>query len=330
MFFLNDRESINGSFGRVLDYVRISVTDRCNFRCRYCMPEQGVAPMDHSEIMSYEEIKALCRVFVSMGVRRVRFTGGEPFVRRGFVAFLSELRKEISSLSVALTTNGSLVEPFAPALGDLGLDCVNVSLDTLEPSSFRDITRCGSLENVVGGIRSLRGYVDNVKLNTVLIKGFNDHQLPDLLRFAWDEGVLLRLIEFMPLDSSVWFDDSFISVDQMVDRLPDRHKWVMDGPSISPGSGPSVYYVNRVTGQKVGFIAAVSHHFCESCNRLRVTSDGELRSCLFSAKGERLLPALRRGDGDELIRLIRLSAVQKPRCWMDISSGDNHMSSIGG
>ncbi|NCC96853.1 MAG: GTP 3',8-cyclase MoaA [Synergistales bacterium] len=329
-FFLDHRHVLTASLDRILSYVRISVTDRCNFRCKYCMPESGVEPMDHRRIMTYEDIVFLCEVMSFLGVRRVRFTGGEPFVRKGFVPFLSDFRDRLPHLSVAVTTNGSLVEPFAPALGELNLDGISVSLDSLDKSAFSDITRCGRLSDVVKGIRALRKHTDKVKINTVLIKGFNDHQLGDLLKFSADEGVLLRIIEFMPLDSSIWFDDSFISVDDMIDRLPNRQDWILEGPSLSPDSGPAVYYRNVVSGQRVGFIAAVSHHFCDSCNRLRVTSEGEMRPCLFSPDGERLLPALRDRDRDELVRLIRLSAAKKPRCWMDVASGDNHMSSIGG
>lgn len=327
---MTERTSINGSFDRVLSYARISVTDRCNFRCRYCMPEGGVVPLDHRDIMSYEDMIFLCHVLVSLGIKRVRFTGGEPFVRKGFVPFLQDFRREFPDLSMAVTTNGSLVEPFASAIGDLGLDGINVSLDSLDPSSFREITRCGSLADVIGGIRALKKCTDKVKLNTVLIKGFNDHQLPDLLRFARDEGALLRLIEFMPLDSSVWFDDAFISVDHMIDRLPERDRWIPEGPSLAPDSGPAVYYVHEKTGQRVGFISAVSHNFCQSCNRLRVTSGGELRPCLFSSDGEPLLSALRSKDEKEVARLVVLSGEKKPRCWGDVANGETHMSGIGG
>nr|WP_321502868.1 GTP 3',8-cyclase MoaA [uncultured Dethiosulfovibrio sp.] len=323
-------KSIDGGLGRILTYVRISVTDRCNFRCRYCMPESGVPQLDHSRIMTYEDMLFLCETLVSLGVRRVRLTGGEPFVRKGFVPFLGELRARLPQLSVAITTNGSLVEPFADELGKLQLDGISVSLDSLDEADFRDITRCGSLSDVLSGIRALRKYSDKVKLNTVLIKGFNDHQLGDLIDFARSERVLLRFIEFMPLDSSVWFQDSFMSVDHMIDRISDGGGWTREGPSLSPDSGPSVYYRNDRTGQRVGFIAAVSHHFCHSCNRLRITSDGEVRPCLFSSEGENLLPALRNRDREELVRSILLGALRKPDCWTDLAVGENHMSRIGG
>ena len=327
---MDGRRTIDGGFDRILTYVRISITDRCNFRCQYCMPESGVPHLDHRRIMTYEDIIFLCETLVSLGVRRVRLTGGEPFVRRGFVPFLGELRGRLPQLSVAITTNGSLVEPFASELGKLDLDGVSVSLDSLDEGDFRDITRCGRLSDVLAGIRALRRYSDKVKLNTVLIKGFNDHQLGDLIDFARSEGVLLRLIEFMPLDSSVWSQDSFLSVDRMIERLPHRGEWELKGSSLSPNSGPSVYYVNRETGQRLGFIPAVSHHFCHSCNRLRITPDGEVRPCLFSSEGETLLPALRNRDGEELVRLLLSSALKKPNCWTDLAVGENHMSRIGG
>lgn len=321
---------IESSFGRFLNYVRISVTDRCNFRCRYCMPSGGIPTLSHEEIMSYEDILFLAKTLSSMGVRRLRFTGGEPFVRKDFVPFLEKLRSELPELAVAVTTNGSLMKPWAKRLGDLDLDGISVSLDSLNPERFRDITRLGDLGSVIEGIDALVDSSNAVKLNTVIVKGFNDDELPDLLGFARERGALLRLIEFMPLDSDVWFENAFVSVDDMIDGLPDRELWIPERPSESGTSGPSVYYRNRTTGQRLGLIAAVSHHFCDRCNRLRITSDGEVRPCLFDVRGRSVMSALRNRCGEDLVETIAAAALDKPECWTKVARGESHMSRIGG
>lgn len=251
-------------------------------------------------------------------------------MRRDFVSFLEELRSKVPSLALSVTTNGSLVEPFASALGDMDMDGVNVSLDSLDPRRFKEITRCGDIRPVIRGIRALRRHMEKVKINTVIIRGFNDEELPDLLNFADGEGLLLRLIEFMPLDRGLWSENAFISVDEMCRSLPDRQDWITEEKNVSSVSGPAVYVKNLKTGQRLGFIAAVSRHFCDSCNRLRITCDGEVRSCLFSETGESLLDALRKRDEADVARLIRSGAKEKPRCWTDVTAGKNTMSRIGG
>ena len=199
-------------FGRDLNYVRISVTDRCNYRCKYCMPPEGVEYLEHSEIMRYEEISFLCSVFWELGVRKVRFTGGEPLVRKGLVSFLKELNREFPEMKTALTTNGSLLEEYAEGLAQANLHSLNISLDTLDPVKFAGVTRLGDLDRVISGIRAaVKAGLRNIKLNTVLIRGFNDGEIAALMNFAKRERVLLRLIEFMPLEDGVWNEESFIS-----------------------------------------------------------------------------------------------------------------------
>ena len=190
-------ESLTDRFARKLNYVRISLTDRCNYRCTYCMPPQGVPFLDHQRILRYEEILFLCRVLFRMGVRRVRFTGGEPLVRRGLLPFLEQLRGELPELRLALTTNASLLAPHVPRLAALGLDSLNVSLDTLDPGRFRELTRLGNLEDVLGGLDAAReAGIRPIKLNAVLVRGQNDQELPRLLDFAHERGFLLRLRGF--------------------------------------------------------------------------------------------------------------------------------------
>lgn len=327
---------LTGSFRRRIDYVRISVTDRCNYRCQYCMPPEGVSCLEHDEILAYEEILRLCRLLSDLGVRKVRFTGGEPMVRKGFLDFLEKFTKELPELHVALTTNGSLLGASAERLSNIPLSGLNVSLDSMDPEKFHALTRTGSLEAVLGGVRAFRAISGiPIKINTVLIKGFNDDEVPALLAFAKECGAVLRLIEFMPLDDSVWSRDRFIPAEKILERLPDSEKWHPDtlfgrDPNHGVPEGPARYLVHSVTGQRLGIIAAVSRHFCDTCNRLRVTASGEIRSCLFSAQGVSVRQALREGDGKRVRELILAEVWKKPRCWADTVARSQHMSQIGG
>lgn len=318
------------TYGRLLRYVRISVTDRCNFRCAYCMPAEGVRCMRHDEILRYEDISFLCSVFWELGVRKFRFTGGEPLVRKGLVGFLAGLKKDFPEMKLALTTNASLLERYAGQLAEMGLHSLNISLDTLNPLKFAKITRVGSLDAVIKGIRAAkRAGVPNIKLNTVLIRGFNDTEIGDLLAFSKKEGLLLRLIEFMPLEDDVWNEDNFISGREILSLLPGSEAWK---PEKEGGAedGPARYYINENTGDTIGVIEAVSNHFCASCNRLRVSASGGLRTCLFDEKEIPLREMIKARDRAGLTGLILTGADEKPRCWGDVKDGKQHMSRIGG
>ncbi|MDO9544182.1 MAG: GTP 3',8-cyclase MoaA [Synergistaceae bacterium] len=317
-------------FGRNLNYVRISVTDRCNYRCKYCMPAEGVEFLEPSEIMRYEEISFLCRVLWELGVRKVRFTGGEPLVRRDLVSFLKELNGEFPEMKTALTTNGSMLGQYAEELAEANLHSLNISLDTLDPVKFADVTRLGNIENVISGIRAaVRAGIRNIKLNTVLIRGFNDGEIGDLMAFAKREKVLLRLIEFMPLEDDVWNEDAFISGEEILKMLPEGDSWQAEKPD-SAQAGPAKYYRNEKTGDSIGIITAVSNHFCKYCNRLRVSATGKLRTCLFAPVEIPMRPLILNEDSEGLKELILDSIKNKPRCWSDVRAGHQHMSGIGG
>lgn len=317
-------------FGRNLNYVRISVTDRCNYRCKYCMPAEGVEFLEHSEIMRYEEISFLCRVLWELGVRKVRFTGGEPLVRRDLVSFLKELNGEFPEMKTALTTNGSMLGQYAEELAEANLHSLNISLDTLDPVKFADVTRLGNIENVISGIRAaVRAGIRNIKLNTVLIRGFNDGEIGDLMAFAKREKVLLRLIEFMPLEDDVWNEDAFISGEEILKMLPEGDSWQAEKPD-SAQAGPAKYYRNEKTGDSIGIITAVSNHFCKYCNRLRVSATGKLRTCLFAPVEIPMRPLILNEDSEGLKELMLDSIKNKPRCWSDVRAGHQHMSGIGG
>ncbi|GHV51191.1 cyclic pyranopterin monophosphate synthase [Synergistales bacterium] len=329
---------IRGANGRIIDYVRISVTDRCNYRCLYCMPESGVRSVTHDNIMRYEDITFLCLVLSELGVRKVRFTGGEPLVRKGFVSFLIDFKKSFPDIAVSLTTNASLLAKYAPFLSDAGLYSMNISLDTLDREKFKKITRIGEIDDVREGIMAAkRAGIERIKSNTVLIRGFNDTELPDILGYAWDNGITPRFIEFMPLDCGLWRREDFLGARDALKLLEglfgkwnlmeDSARYKNDDKKIP--LGPAKYYSNE-DGRVVGIIEAVSNHFCSVCNRLRVTASGGLRACLFAAEEARLLDMLRNKDAGSVKRAILDSAAAKPECWRDSLKGGVEMSGVGG
>ena len=318
--------------GRSIDYARISLTDRCNYRCIYCMPEKGVEWIPHAQIISYEEVLFLMEWMYGAGIRKVRFTGGEPLVRKGMVSFLREANETVPDMKIALTTNGALLAKYAGEIRELRLAGINISLDTLDDEKFAYVTRGGALSDVLEGIDAVRDFGIPIKMNVVLIKGFNDTEIPDMLSYASGKGILLRLIEFMPLDDEVWTIDRFISPYEVINKIC---KWepVVDNNSAQPSapSGPAKYYVNPLTGQSIGIISAVTSHYCESCNRLRVNSLGELRPCLFSNASLDLRPALISKDREELARIFKSALDMKPKIGVQQGAGESrHMVQIGG
>ncbi|HQO83568.1 MAG TPA: GTP 3',8-cyclase MoaA [Synergistales bacterium] len=318
-------------FGRQINYIRISVTDRCNYRCLYCMPEEGLEWIPHERIMTYEEILFLARILKDLGVQKIRLTGGEPLVRKGFFSFLGSLRGFVPGIRTVLTTNGSLIPQYIDEIARPGLSGVNVSLDTLDEGLFRFMTRNGNLGDVIDGIRLLTERTDiPLKINTVLMKGINDGEVEALLDFAGSHGAVLRLIEFMPLDDSVWSKDRFIPASEILQRLPGPAMWERMDNSSDHSSGPARYFRNVSTGQRIGVIEAVSHHFCQSCNRLRVSATGVMRPCLFSEKGIDLRPALLSGDAAAVEALVFQAVNSKPESYCHADTGATHMSRIGG
>jgi cyclic pyranopterin phosphate synthase len=318
------------SFGRELNYVRVSVTDRCNYRCRYCMPRDGVGWIPHGEILSYEAILFLIEVLREMGVKKVRFTGGEPFVRKGMLPFLERARAAFPDLFLALTTNGSTLERDAPSLARLGIP-LNVSLDTLDPERFAAMTRTGSLPEVLRGIDALllAGFPAGLlKFNSVVIRGFNDGEVGVLAEYAGRRGLTPRFIEFMPLDKRLWKEEGFVPFSEILRKL--ARGWTRErGEAENSLSGPAVYYVNAATGRRVGFISAMSSHFCASCNRLRVTSTGGARPCLFRSAEVPLAEVLRRRDAEGTRAALLAAAALKPETGMTRRDG-SPMNRIGG
>jgi len=302
---------LKDSFERTIDYMRISVTDRCNLRCIYCMPPEGLAPMEHKEILSYEEIVRILRVAVNVGVRKIRITGGEPLVRKN-VSYLISAIKNIGGIKdLSLTTNGVLLGQYAQELVDAGIDRVNISLDSLKPDRYREMTRGGDIDMVLKGIEASEktGLVP-IKINMVPIRGLNDDEIEEFARLTLKSSYQVRFIEFMPFDTNMWSREKFISADEI--------RSIAEGigplsPVAVRKSGPARYFSFDGAVGVVGFISPLSNHFCRECNRLRLTADGKLRPCLFSETEIDLKPALRGGAPDnEIERLIRLSIEVKP------------------
>ncbi|MDR1580333.1 MAG: GTP 3',8-cyclase MoaA [Synergistaceae bacterium] len=318
--------------GRCINYARISVTDRCNYRCVYCMPEEGVKSRAHADIMRYEDILWLSRILVSLGIRHIRFTGGEPLVRRGMADFLVSFREEFPGLDISMTTNASLLPSFAGTIERARLSGMNISLDTLDSDKFAHMTRLGDISDVMSGIASAaeRG-IPNIKTNTVVMRGFNEHDLPDIVKFSWSHGLIPRMIEFMPMRGNLWGRETFVPSAEIFDLLKPMGDWELEGNAEKKTAcGPAKYYRNAHNGLKVGVIEAISNHFCSECNRLRITAAGNMRACLFNNAETPLLPAIRDMDEAAAREAILTGIALKPRKWNDAADGVSHMSDIGG
>lgn len=290
-------------YGRTIKYLRLSVTDLCNCRCVYCMGENGVPRLPHSAILSFEEIEEIVRAAVSLGVTKVRLTGGEPLVRRGIDELVRRLRGIEGVEELAMTTNGARLAEYAARLKSAGLDRLNVSLDTLDPEKFRRITRIGELRDTLDGLDAARraGF-ERIKLNTVLMGGVNDDEIAEIAALAKDGAFDVRFIELMPIgECTDWDRRRFLPAERVLDYLPKGERVPSDG----------VAELWRPAGFRgtVGLIRPLSHRFCADCDRIRVTADGCLKPCLHSA---REIP-LRGKHGEALVRTIAEGMQTKPR-----------------
>lgn len=304
--------SLRDNFARTIDYLRVSITDRCNLRCSYCMPSDGIVPIEHKEILRYEEIYRVLRIAAGSGVRKVRITGGEPLLRKNVSRLISLIKsiRELSDLSV--TTNGILLEPLAEELAAAGLFRVNVSLDSLRPDRYREITRGGDIDAVFRGIGAAeKAGLLPVKINMVPIKGLNDDEIADFARMTLKHSYQVRFIEFMPFGAQgIWKPEKFIPAEEIKNII---QKVGRISPVSVRKSGPARYFRFDGAPGVLGFISPLSNHFCRECNRLRLTADGKLRPCLFSESEIDLKPALRSDAPDqEIERLLRLSIAVKP------------------
>lgn len=284
-------------FGRTIDYLRLSVTDLCNYRCRYCMPEEGVVKRDHGDILSLEELTEIAQACVNCGVKKIRLTGGEPLVRRGIVELCRQIRSIPGVEELCLTTNGSLLPQLAVPLREAGLDRLNISLDTLRPERFSEMTRLGQLSDVLAGIEAAEAAgFQNLKFDTVLMGGFNDDEIEDFVRLTEDHPWEMRFIELMPMGPcAAWDKSCFLPGETVLKRIPTLQQIDSNGVARR-------YQLPGARGT-VGLISPVNHDFCADCRRIRVTADGKLKGCLHSAEelplrglhGKDLEDAIRRG-----------------------------------
>ena len=324
-------------FARPITYLRVSVTDRCDFRCTYCMVEH-MQFLPKAELLTLEELERLSGAFVDLGVRKLRITGGEPLVRRNIMSFFRTMSQRLGEGldELTLTTNGSQLSRFADELADCGVRRVNVSLDTLDPDKFAAITRWGRLPQVLGGISAAKAAGMRVKINTVALKGFNENELFSLLDWCAGEGHDLTFIEVMPMGEMGEEDrlDQYWPLSDLRARLAERFTLT---PLTERSGGPARYVRIEETGQKIGFITPLTHNFCESCNRVRVTCTGELFMCLGQEDRADLRAPLRASADDTPLReAIRAAIARKPKGHdFDYSRGvagkvSRHMSHTGG
>ncbi len=322
-------------FKRKINYLRIAVTDRCNLRCRYCMPEEGIPLISHKDILTYEEILMIVRVFAAEGISKVRLTGGEPLVRKEIVDFISRLSrmKEIKDLS--LTTNGILLKESARDLKQAGLKRINISLDSLRRDRFFQITRRNSFEQVWAGIEeALRVGFSPIKINMVAIKGLNDDEIESFARLTLHLPLTIRYIEYMPSgNGEEWKESDLLTIPQIKSRL-EKIGNLIHIPS-GQWDGPAKRF--RIEGAigEIGLIGAVTSHFCEECNRIRLTPDGKIRTCLFSDNEIDVKEILRKDGSDQNLKEMLLLALRtKPERHHinthQFKKCQRNMSAIGG
>ncbi len=322
------------TFGRTIDYLRLSVTDRCNLRCRYCMPEEGVPPMAHEQILSYEELLRIAAAALRLGVRKIRVTGGEPLVRKGIVDFIGQLTHLPEKPEVTLTTNGLHLAEMAGELKAAGLSRVNVSLDTLRPERFAAITRREGLHRVRAALDAAEAVgLTPLKINMVPIRGVNADEIADFARLTLEHRWQVRFIEFMPVSGGLDYgDENRLPAEDILKALAGVAP-LIPLPRSGP-AGPARLYRYADSRGSLGIIPAVSSHFCGECNRLRLTADGRLRPCLLSAEEIDLKAALRQPGEGALEDILRSAVSAKPERHgigeAGFRPGDRRMQGIGG
>ncbi len=318
------------SHNRKIDYLRLSVTDKCNLRCVYCMPSEGLKLKPHKDILTYEEIKLFARCAVEQGISRIRLTGGEPLIRRDVLGLIAGLTRIPGLEDISLTSNGVLLGDFAEALVDVGLHRINISIDSLKPDVFKKITRNGSLNRVILGVtKALEVGLEPVKINVVVLRGVNE-DISDFVKFTYDHPVHVRFIEYMPFSKEMGLEKSVSSAElqQKIEKMGKLE------PADSPyGAGPARYFKMKGAQGTIGFISPMSKHFCPICNRLRLTADGKLRTCLFSDDEIDVKKVMRGANAKQGVqKLIHQALLQKPKNHSESRRRDfqRRMSQIGG
>ncbi len=297
-------------YGRKINYLRLSITDRCNMRCRYCMPAHGVEKVTHDDVLSYEELYRISKAAVATGIEKIRVTGGEPLVRKGVVPFLERLSRIDGLKQLVVTTNGLMLDEMAYDLKQAGVKHLNVSLDSLNAKTFAEVTRGANLVKVLAGLAAAERVGLPVKLNMVVMRGVNDHEIERFAELTRDKPLAVRFIEYMPALKEPGWQKLSLSGHEVLERLGERYR--LDAVDRHELAGPACEY--RIPGAKgtIGVITPITGHFCSSCNRIRVTSTGKARSCLFSEKGVDLNPILDSQDQLALQGALRTVVTLKP------------------
>jgi cyclic pyranopterin phosphate synthase len=328
---MSERRMVD-SFGRIVRDLRVSVTDKCNFRCLYCMPAEGLPWLGAGDVLDRDELIRALRVAVDLGVETIRVTGGEPTLRRDLVDVVAAIGG--LGVELSITTNGYLMPRLAGPLRDAGLNRANVSLDSLRPDRFKEITRRDALSKVLAGIDAcIEAGLHPVKINAVVVRGFNDDEIEPMAAWARDLGVELRFIEFMPLDApGEWTRDQVVPAGEILTRL-DR-EFGLEAPDVR-GSAPAERYRYRDGRGAVGIIASVTRAFCANCDRIRLTADGQVRTCLFATNEYDLRAVMRAGGDDEDVARLYLDAIARKKWGHSINRPDfvppaRGMSQIGG
>lgn len=296
-------------FGRTIDYIRISITDRCNLRCRYCMPH-GIEWIPMEEILTLEEIVEVCKVAAQLGIRKVKITGGEPLVRKGCVDLVRMIKAVDGIEQVTLTTNGVLLEKYAKELYEAGIDGINVSLDTLQKDKYQEITGFDAMDEVLNGIREIQKYPVPLKINAVLQHGVNEEEFTELVELAKEQKLDVRFIEMMPIGYGKEMES--ISNGELLEKLENIYGKLRVDNKVR-GNGPAVYYQIPGFAGCVGFISAVHGKFCSNCNRIRMTSTGFLKGCLCYEEGASVREALRNGTPEEVRKILEGVIWEKPK-----------------
>jgi cyclic pyranopterin phosphate synthase len=324
---------LTDSHGRTINYLRLSVTDRCNMRCFYCMPEEGIVNKGHGAVLRYEELLLIAETAVELGIEKIRITGGEPLIRTGIIGFLEKLALIPGLRHLTLTTNGLLLEKLATDLHTAGVQRLNVSLDSLNPQTFSTITRGGDLKTVLAGLDAAeRVGFPPPKINCVIMRGVNDGEILDFVEMTRTRGNSIRFIEYMPAVKEADWQRYSISGDEILERIATHH--TLETIDKGPYAGPSRDF--RIPGAEgsIGIITAVSGHFCNECNRIRVTSTGQAKGCLFSDEKTDLVPWLRPPDREGLAEVLKSIVSGKPERHNISQAGYTHknfkMSQVGG
>lgn len=320
------------NLGRKINYLRLSVTDLCNMRCSYCMPESGVAKLNHRDILSYEQLLTLTQNAVAMGIEKVRITGGEPLVRKGIVGFLESLAEMPGLNQLVLTTNGMLLEQMANDLKGAGVQRLNISLDSLQPEIFSRITRCGDLKRVLAGIAAAENAGFPIKINMVVMRGVNDSEIADFAALSLEKSYAIRFIEYMPVIKDDNWQSLVLSGEEILNRLAKHYSFTQ---VVRGGlSGPAREFKIAGACGSIGVITPISGHFCHDCNRIRISASGKVRSCLFSDEEFDLKPVLSSGDQASIQAVLRNLIMSKPASHGMTQTSSKHtpfaMSQIGG